>query len=66
VEAVLETLAGLEGDVLFMLNWAAGAEPLGNERVLLGFPTAAGAMDGDVVRYRATNIITRLFPTPIG
>ncbi|GIO32149.1 MULTISPECIES: ketopantoate reductase family protein [Paenibacillus] len=70
VEAVLETLTDVEGDVLFMLNWAAGAEPLGavigHERVLLGFPTAAGTMDGDVVRYRATNIITRLFPTPIG
>lgn len=70
VDAVLESLAGLEGDVLFMLNWAAGAEPLGaaigHERVLLGFPTAAGTMDGDVVRYRATNIMTRLFPTPIG
>ncbi|MBB6633329.1 ketopantoate reductase family protein [Cohnella thailandensis] len=70
VDAVLESLAGLEGDVLFMLNWAAGAEPLGaaigRERVLLGFPTAAGTMDGDVVRYRPTNIATRLFPTPIG
>jgi 2-dehydropantoate 2-reductase len=28
VEQVLESLAGVEGDVLFMLNWAAGAEPL--------------------------------------
>jgi 2-dehydropantoate 2-reductase len=54
VDAVLESLAGLEGDVLFLLNWAAGPEPLGTvigqERVLLGFPTAAGTMDGDVVR----------------
>jgi len=70
VDAVLESLAGLEGDVLFMLNWAAGAEPLGaaigRERVLLGFPTAAGTMDGDVVRYRPTTIMTRLIPTPIG
>lgn len=70
VDAVLESLAGLEGDVLFLLNWAAGAEPLGavigHERVLLGFPTAAGVMDGDVVRYRATSPTTRLFPMPIG
>jgi len=67
---VLESLAGLEGDVLFMLNWAAGPEPLGTvigrERVLLGFPTAAGTMDGDVVRYRPPNVVTRRFPMPIG
>lgn len=70
VEAVLESLARCEGDVLFMHNWAAGSEPLGavigHERVLLGFPTAAGTMDGDVVRYRATSLMTRLIPTPIG
>ena len=70
VDAVLESLAGIEGDVLFMLNWAAGAQPLGAaigpERVLLGFPTAAGTMDGDVVRYRATGFITRRVPMPIG
>ncbi|GGL44912.1 ketopantoate reductase family protein [Nocardia jinanensis] len=70
VDAVLESLAGLEGDVLFLLNWAAGGEPLGTvigpERVLLGFPTAAGTMDGDVVRYRATNFMTRRVPMPIG
>lgn len=70
VEAVLESLASSEGDVLFMHNWAAGAEPLGavigHERVLLGFPTAAGTMDGDVVRYRPTSLMTRLIPTPIG
>ncbi|XXZ09442.1 2-dehydropantoate 2-reductase N-terminal domain-containing protein [Sorangium sp. So ce315] len=70
VDAVLESLAGLDGDVLFLLNWAAGAEPLGavigHERVLLGFPTFAGTMDGDVVRYRATSLMTRLFPMPIG
>jgi 2-dehydropantoate 2-reductase len=45
VDAVLESLAGLEGDVLFLLNWAAGPEPLGAvtgpERVLLGFPLPA-------------------------
>jgi len=70
VDAVLESLAGLDGDVLFLLNWAAGAQPLGAvigpERVLLGFPTAAGTMDGDVVRHRATNFMTRLLPMPIG
>ncbi len=70
VDTVLESLADLEGDVLFLLNWAAGAEPLGavigHERVLLGFFTAGGTMDGDVVRYRATNFLTRLLPMPIG
>lgn len=70
VDAVLESLAGLDGDVLFLLNWAAGAEPLGavigRERVLLGFPTGGGTMDGDVVRYRATSLMTRLVPMPIG
>src|ERR1700691_4342065 len=29
VDAVLESLAGVEDDVLFLLNWAAGPEPLG-------------------------------------
>ncbi|MFF3572944.1 ketopantoate reductase family protein [Nocardia jiangxiensis] len=70
VDAVLESLSGIEGDALFLLNWAAGAEPLGAvigyERVLLGFLTAGGTMDGDVVRYRATNLMTRLLPMPIG
>ena len=70
VDAVLENLAGLDGDVLFLLNWAARAEPLGavigHERVLLGFPAAAGMMDGDVVRFRATSLITRPAPMPIG
>ena len=70
VDAVLESLAGIEGDVLFLLNWAAGAQPLGAvigpERVLLGFPSAAGTMDGDVVRYRAANFLTRRVPMPIG
>jgi 2-dehydropantoate 2-reductase len=70
VDAALESLAGLEGDVLFLLNWAAGPEPLGTvigrERVLLSFPTAAGTMDGDVVRYRPTSFLTRRFPMPIG
>ncbi|MBU3064569.1 hypothetical protein KO481_23935 [Nocardia sp. NEAU-G5] len=70
VGAVLESLAGLEGDVLFLHNWAAGAEPLGeaigHERVLLGFPTVAGTMDGDVVRPRATTFMTSRVPMPIG
>ncbi|MGH3246209.1 MAG: ketopantoate reductase family protein [Trebonia sp.] len=70
VDAVLESLTGLEGDVLFMLNWAAGPEPLGAVigpgRVLLGFPTVGGTMDGDVVRYRAASLLTRLVPTPVG
>jgi 2-dehydropantoate 2-reductase len=70
VDAVLESLAGLEGDVLFLLNWAGGPEPLGAvigpERVLLGFPAAGGLMDGDVVRYRAANFITRRVTAPIG
>jgi hypothetical protein len=29
VDAVLESLADVDGDLLFLLNWAAGAEPLG-------------------------------------
>jgi 2-dehydropantoate 2-reductase len=67
---VLQSLAGLEGDVLFLLNWAAGAEPLGAvigpDRVLLGFGAAGGTMDGDVVRYRPAGLLTRLVPMPIG
>ncbi|TXL84536.1 2-dehydropantoate 2-reductase N-terminal domain-containing protein [Streptomyces sp. IB2014 016-6] len=70
VGVVLESLAPVEGDVLFLHNWAAGPEPLGaaigDERVLLGFPTAAGTMDGDVVRYRKTNAMTRRVAMPIG
>jgi 2-dehydropantoate 2-reductase len=70
VDPVLESLAGVDGDVLFLLNWAAGPEPLGaaigRERVLLSFPTAAGTMDGDVVRYRPPNLMTRRFPMPVG
>ncbi|MFJ5840287.1 ketopantoate reductase family protein [Streptomyces shenzhenensis] len=70
VDAVLESLAGVQGDVLFLLNWAAGPETLGavigHERVLLGFPTTGGTMDGDVVRYRKSNVITRRVAMPIG
>jgi 2-dehydropantoate 2-reductase len=39
---------------------------IGHQRVLLSFPTVAGTMDGDVVRYRPPNFMTRRFPTPIG
>ncbi|MFE7030683.1 ketopantoate reductase family protein [Streptomyces sp. NPDC057621] len=70
VDAVLESLAGVQGDVLFLLNWAAGPEALGavigHERVLLGFPTTGGTMDGDVVRYRRSNFLTRRVVMPIG
>ena len=70
VDPVLESLAGLHGDVLFLHAWAAGAEPLGavigRERVLLGFPTGGGTMDGDVVRHRATSFVTRRVPMQIG
>jgi 2-dehydropantoate 2-reductase len=70
VDAVLESIAALDGDVLFLLNWAAGPEPLGaaigRKRVLLGFPATGGTMDGEVVRYRATSLMTRLVRMPIG
>ena len=39
---------------------------IGHERVLLGFPTSGGTMDGDVVRYRAASLMTRRVPMPIG
>ncbi|WP_329065035.1 ketopantoate reductase family protein [Streptomyces sp. NBC_01429] len=70
VDAVLESLAGVQGDVLFLLNWAAGPETLGallgHERVLLGFPATGGTMDGDVVRYRRSSFVTRRVAMPIG
>ncbi|MFD0304466.1 ketopantoate reductase family protein [Streptomyces sp. NPDC127119] len=70
VDAVLESLAGVQGDVLFLLNWAAGPEALGavigHERVLLGFPATGGTMEADVVRYRRTNFVTRRVAMPIG
>ncbi|MER6525546.1 2-dehydropantoate 2-reductase N-terminal domain-containing protein [Streptomyces sp. NPDC001508] len=70
VDAVLESLAGVQGDVLFLLNWAAGPQTLGavigHERVLLGFPITGGTMDGDVVRYRKSSFITRRIAMPIG
>jgi 2-dehydropantoate 2-reductase len=70
VDDVLASLAGVDGDVLFLHNWAAGAQPLGtmlgHQRVLLGFPALGGTMDGDVVRYRAPNFLTRRVAMPIG
>jgi 2-dehydropantoate 2-reductase len=70
IDEVLSSLAEVEGDVLFLLNWAAGAEPLsaaiGPSRVLLGFPDTGGTMDGDVVRYRAPSFTTRLVAMPVG
>lgn len=70
VAAALESLAELEGDVLFLLNWAAGPESLGavvgHDRVLLGFPTSGGVMDGEVLRYRRASLATRLVAMPIG
>jgi 2-dehydropantoate 2-reductase len=72
VDAVLESLAGLDGDVLFLHNWPAGAQPLeaaiGYERVLLGFPPAlaGGTIDGEVIRYRASDFMTGRVPMPIG
>ncbi|MCU1513675.1 MAG: Ketopantoate reductase [Microbacteriaceae bacterium] len=70
MEAALESIAGVQGDVLFMLNWAAGpdymAAAIGGERVLLGFPTEGGTMDGQVVRYRTSSVLARLVSMPIG
>jgi 2-dehydropantoate 2-reductase len=70
VDPVLESVADLDGDVLFMHAWAAGVGPLGavigHERVLLGSPTGGGTMDGDVVRYRASSFLTRRVPLQIG
>ncbi len=70
VDPVLESLAGVQGDVLFLHNWAGGARPLGevigHERVLLGFLAAGGTMDGDVVRYRVPGFLTRRVAMPIG
>ncbi|MBU2670816.1 hypothetical protein KOI35_45680 [Actinoplanes bogorensis] len=70
VDPVLRSIADVDGDVLFLVNWAAGAEPLGAVigpgRVLLGFPPTGGVMDGDVVRYRPPSLLTRRVPMPIG
>lgn len=70
VDDVLESLAGRSGDVLFLLNWAGGIEPLaaalGRERLLLGFPILGGTMRGDLVSYRADSLLTNLVAMPIG
>ncbi|GGF34273.1 ketopantoate reductase family protein [Subtercola lobariae] len=76
VEGVLESIADLSrgdgdsGDVLFLLNWAGGLQPLaakiGAERVLLGFANAGGTMHEDVVRYRPSTPLTRFVAMPIG
>jgi 2-dehydropantoate 2-reductase len=70
IDGVLESIARIDGDVLFLLNWAAGPGPLGSaigaERVLLGFPAVGGTMDGEVVRYRSASLLTRLVSMPIG
>jgi 2-dehydropantoate 2-reductase len=70
VDVVLESIAGVGGDVLFLLNWAAGpdawATAIGRERVLLGFANQGGTFDGDVVRYRRSTPLTRLVSMPIG
>lgn len=71
VDAVVRSLTDVDGDVLFLLNWAAGAEPLetalGRDRVLLGFPViGGGTMDGHVVRARPSGGIARFVQLPIG
>lgn len=71
VDAVLGSLLGVQGDVLFLHTWAAGPAPLGAaiglQRVLLGFPVSgAGTMDGDVVRPRPTGVLDPLARMPIG
>lgn len=70
VEPVLDSLVNVGGDVLFLLNWAAGPEPLGavigRERVFLGFATEAGILDGSIVRYRPSSPATRLVTMPFG
>jgi 2-dehydropantoate 2-reductase len=69
VASLLPSIAALEGDTLFLLNWAAGVAPLeegiGRGRVLLGFGAQGGTMDGDVVRFRPESALTRLVRMPI-
>ena len=45
---------------------AARMHEAGHERVLLGFPTGGGTMEGDVIRHRAAGFVTRRVPMPIG
>ncbi|WP_047867598.1 ketopantoate reductase family protein [Nocardiopsis sp. RV163] len=69
-DAVLQSLAGVRGDVLSQFNWAAGPEALGaaigHERLLLGFPSFGGTMEGDVVRYRGSGPVVRRVAMPVG
>ncbi|NNG17840.1 MAG: ketopantoate reductase family protein [Gemmatimonadales bacterium] len=68
--AVLPHLASNRGtpNILFMCNNAAGpavmVDALGPERVLLGFPGAAGYPTGDVIRY--VIVSRREQPTTVG
>ena len=70
IEDVVESLAGGSGEVLFLLNWAGGIDPLaaviGRERVLLGFPILGGTMRGELVSYRAASPLTNIVAMPIG
>jgi len=65
VDAVLESVADVRGDVLLLLNWAGGAVDTSG-RVLLGFPAQGGTMDGDVVRRRVPGPLIRRIPMLIG
>ncbi len=70
IEEALPILAGNQNtpSVMFMCNNAAGPEAmvdaLGAERVLLGFPGAAGTPDGHTIRYLILS--AREQPTTIG
>lgn len=70
VAAVLDALESVEGDVLFLVNWAGGfaplAEGIGAARVVLGAPTTGGVMDGQLVRYRVASPLNRLITMAIG
>ena len=70
VAAVLESLQSVDGDVLFLVNWAGGFAPLadaiGSDRVILGAPTTGGVMDGQIVRYRKASSLSRLMTMAIG
>ncbi|MDR6319127.1 ketopantoate reductase family protein [Actinoplanes couchii] len=70
VDSVLDQLTAVDGDVVFMLNWAGGAAPLqkalGPGRVLLASAAGGGTLDGDVIRHRPPGVLTRLARMPIG
>ncbi|MCS5733804.1 ketopantoate reductase family protein [Herbiconiux daphne] len=70
VEAALEAIADVTGNVLLLANWAGGVEPLvaavgDRDRLLLGYPTVAGTMDGGVIRYRPPSLLTRFVSMPV-